>query len=350
MARNYYIKARRQVANITLVLIGLMVAALVVEGVVRLFFAEPILPRFVVDSGFGVRANQADVVTRHSVPGEYNVKITTNRAGMRGSREYSTQRPTDVMRIALEGDSFVFGHGVNDEDVVSTVLEDALNAGGARKWEVLNFGVSGFGQSEELVTYENRIRGYAPQVVVLFYFDNDIGNNAVSGLYRLGPDGKLERTSSEFLPGVKAREVLYSFGPTRWLFVHSQAWNLIRNRLSGLVQTNLLKQQGLRSYTDSKPESKALTRALVLEHIRVVRKDAALPIVFVIPTASLDSNFPLTEDEITRSGALYLDGRKLLVSGDYYQRDQHWMPSGHRKVASALAKELYTQLRAGHTR
>lgn len=350
MARNYYIKARRHVANITLVLFGLMVAALVVEGVVRLFFAEPVMPRFVVDSGFGVRANQPDVVTRHSMPGEYNVRITTNRAGMRGSREYTTQRPADVMRIALEGDSFVFGHGVNDEDVVSTVLEDALNAVGTGKWEVLNFGVSGFGQSEELVTYENRIRGYGPQVVVLFYFDNDIGNNAVSGLYRLGPDGKPERTNNVFLPGVKAREALYSFAPTRWLFVHSQAWNLIRNRLSGLVQANLLKQQGLRDYTDSQPESKALTRALILEHIRIVREDAAVPIVFVIPTATLHSNFPLTKDEITRSGALYLDGRNLLVSGDYYQKDQHWTPSGHKKVASALVKELFTQLRAGHKR
>jgi hypothetical protein len=342
-------KPKRRLMNATLVLLGLAVALLFMEGVVRLFFSEPIVPRFVVDSGFGVRANQPDVVTRHSVPGVYDVQVTTNHAGMRGKREYAIRQPAGVIRVALEGDSFIFGHGVNDEDVVSVILEDALNAEGQGKWEVLNFGVSGFGQSEELVTYENLIRGYSPHAVVLFYFDNDIGNNAVSGLYRLGPDGRLERAGREYLPGVGASEALHSFGPTRWLLVHSRASNLIRNRLSALVHNTLLKQRGLRDYSTSTPKSAALTRALILEHIRILRKDGLIPIIFVIPNPSLQSNFPFTKDEIARSGALYVDGRSFLDRGDYHHKDLHWNSSGHKKAAMALAKELRTQLRAGGT-
>ena len=43
----------------------------------------------------------------------------------------------------------------------------------------------------------------------------------------------------------------------RWLFEHSEAWNLIRNRLSSLVQRRLMQQQGLVSYEDGSPEAVA---------------------------------------------------------------------------------------------
>jgi len=152
------------------------------------------------------------------MPGEYEIIINTNDAGMRGTQNYSLKKPEGTYRIALLGDSFIYGHGVNDSEVVSAVLENKLNGEtvpGVDHYEVLNFGVSGFGQAEELVTYRENVRKYNPDVVVVFYFDNDIGNNAVSRLFKIDNDGNLVRDAEAYLPCVKAREFMYSIAPVR---------------------------------------------------------------------------------------------------------------------------------------
>ena len=82
-------------------------------------------------------------------------------------------------RIALLGDSFIYGFGVNEEEVISTLLEDELRDTSQQDgidFEVLNFAVSGFGQAEELVTYQQRVKSYQPDEVVIFYYNNDIWN------------------------------------------------------------------------------------------------------------------------------------------------------------------------------
>jgi hypothetical protein len=334
------------IASLILILLGTAVAFMAAEFIVRIFIEEPILPRFVTDPGYGVRATQPNIRTRHYVPGDYDITITTNSAGLRGQREYTIEKPAGVYRIVLIGDSFVFGGGVNDNEVISHVLEDELNKSvipGGPRYQVINFGVSGFGQAEELVTYRARARDYKADDVILFYFENDIGNNAVSELFNLDDHGRLYRTGNEFLPGVAIREELYKFPPTRWLFTHSQAWNLIRNRLSAVVQNYLVKKQGLKQYDDASPRAVELTRALFHQFIREIKDDGASPMIFVIPGKSMRSNFPLATDALAKSGIIVFDGRNLFSPQDYYRRDAHWTAEGNRKAAAAIARLYMNQ-------
>ena len=113
--------------------------------------------------------NTSRVDTRHYVPGEYDVRVTTNSSGFRGQREYAMARAPGTRRIVLLGDSFTFGFGAEDGEVVSAVLEERLNAAepGVRS-EVLNMGVSGFGQAEELVTWQERARDWRPRTRTRF--------------------------------------------------------------------------------------------------------------------------------------------------------------------------------------
>lgn len=325
-------------------LFGLVAALLLAEVLVRAFFNEPIQPRFVIDAGYGVRANQANVETRHFVPGDYKVTINTNSAGMRGTREYSIEKADGIKRVLLLGDSFPFGYGVEDNEVVSAVLEDMMNgqANGSSIYQVLNLSVSGFGQAEELVTYHEAGRTYDADSIVFFYYDNDIGNNAVSGLYELSDDGGgAERTGSSYLPAVKTREMLYSIAPMRWLFTYSAAWNFVRNKLSYVVQKSLLRKQGLEKFDEQNPEAVELTSALLKQFVADVHHDGAEAIIVIIPARpKITSNFPLTQTEVARMGVVLIDGREFLTAGDYYQRDSHWRPSGHRKVAKRLAATL----------
>lgn len=331
---------RRRLSALVLILVGFFLALLLVEGLVRVFFDEPVQPRFVVDPGYGVRGNQANVTTRHYVPGEYSVKISTNSAGMRGQREYPVERTYGVGRVLILGDSFSFGFGVEDDEVVSAVLEDQLNeqASTGSSYEVVNLSVSGFGQAEELVTYRELGRKYAADFVILFYFSNDIGNNAVSKLFKLSDDGQIVRTQNTYLPAVKTREWLYRFAPIRWLFTYSEAWNLIRNRLSSIVQKSKLREQGLKTFKSTKPEAVALTEGLLTQFILDTRADRAVPIIFVIPGKRVESNFPLSAEAWKDPAIFIVDGRHFLVTDDYYARDAHWRASGHKKAAEQLTE------------
>jgi len=329
--------------KIGLVFFGIALALLMAEVIVRTFFEEPIQPRFVIDPGYGVQANQPNVVTRYYFPEDYAVTISNNSMGMRGLREYSIEKAPNVHRIALLGDSFIYGIGVNDEEVISTLLEDELRDTSQQHgvdFEVLNFAVTGFGQTEELVTYQQSVKSYQPDEVVIFYYNNDIRNNAQTKLFEIDGDGILRRTNSQYLPGVKAREVLYSIAPTRWLFKHSQVWNLIRQRLSLFIQTALLKKQGFKRFDETTPRAVELTRALLKRLIEEIKLDGAHPTIFIIPNNKRQSNFPLTPEEVTAAGATLIDGREFLERRDYYNRDQHWRASGHQKAEAKLADSI----------
>lgn len=330
--------------NVTLFGASVVISILLCEVIVRVFVPQPINPRFVCDSGFGIRDNQPNVRAHHSSPGEYEVDISTNSAGLRGRKNYAYTTPRGTRRIAVLGDSFAFGYGCNDNQVVSAVLETELNDGLVRgsKWEVLNFGVSGYGQAEELILYRNKTRLYKPQTAVLFYFDNDIGNNVTADLFALGQDGGIQETGKSFLPGTAAQQWIYDIPFVR----SSQALSLVRNALSWLAQNLLLRKYGLKDYNEGSAYGIALTRALLLELRREVESDGAHFITVIVPNNDnpATTDFPFTPVEWQKLGLSIVDGRSFVDRNDYYARDAHWKPSAHRKAATALMPMLLQEI------
>jgi hypothetical protein len=72
-----------------------------------------------------------------------HVLYTYNSSGFRGP-EWSGTREPDTTRIALIGDSFVFGSGVEAGDTLDRALAGRLSeVSPARRFEVLNLGVPG---------------------------------------------------------------------------------------------------------------------------------------------------------------------------------------------------------------
>jgi hypothetical protein len=100
------------------------------------------------------------------------VQVTTNRWGMR-DRDYPKERSQETVRVALLGSSFVFGNGVGDEETFENLLEDRLNEEAARfggpHYELMNFGVGGYSDLENLHVLENRACGFDPDFVFLFF-------------------------------------------------------------------------------------------------------------------------------------------------------------------------------------
>ena len=112
---------------------------------------------------------------------EFSNLVSTNSFGFRG-KEISQEKPKDVYRILLLGDSVTFGWGVEDDQTFAFIAEEALNQwsqekGLNTKFEVIN---GGFTAGRSLDSYYVYIKKEAfkfnPDLVVINHFPaNDYG-------------------------------------------------------------------------------------------------------------------------------------------------------------------------------
>ena len=109
---------------------------------------------------------------------EFEVEIATNADGLRDG-DHARQREEGSWRLLAFGDSFVEGWGVSLEASVSKQLERRLQeAKPDRRVEVINFGVAGYGTDQEMLLFEGSGRHYRPDKVLVFFYANDLWNNA----------------------------------------------------------------------------------------------------------------------------------------------------------------------------
>ncbi|HEX2220565.1 MAG TPA: SGNH/GDSL hydrolase family protein [Gemmatimonadales bacterium] len=103
--------------------------------------------------------------------------IGINSDGLRGP-ETSLEPPPGTYRIALLGDSFIEAFEVPYQSTVGEVIERRLSALRGTPVEVLNFGVGGYGTSQELLTLQHKVWKYSPDLVLLAVTTgNDISDN-----------------------------------------------------------------------------------------------------------------------------------------------------------------------------
>ena len=104
---------------------------------------------------------------------EFNVDIQTNSHGFR-DLERRFEKEDGVVRIALLGASMIEAVQVPLEQTAGQVLEKRLNAeppplrADARRFEVLNFGVSAYGIGQTLLVWEAYAHRFEPDYVFLY--------------------------------------------------------------------------------------------------------------------------------------------------------------------------------------
>jgi lysophospholipase L1-like esterase len=98
---------------------------------------------------------------------EFSATIQTNSFGFR-DKEWQTEKPVGVTRIAFLGDSFVEAAQVAYAETPSQVLQQLLErAYPTRSFEVMNFGVSGYSVGQYLVNYTTSVQQFKPDYVVI---------------------------------------------------------------------------------------------------------------------------------------------------------------------------------------
>ena len=109
---------------------------------------------------------------RAEIPGQV---YTNNREGFRGP-EIEREKPKDTFRIAVSGDSFVFGWGTDDRSTFPVLMEKILRKGGldAAGYQVINGGVPGYNVAQMKERLLRKIFDFEPDVLVLVVSANDL--------------------------------------------------------------------------------------------------------------------------------------------------------------------------------
>ena len=134
---------------------------------------------------------------------DHPVSGRINALGWR-DRDRTRAKPDGVFRVAVVGDSYVEAFQVELDSTFGAIAERGLNARGANRAEVMNFGRSGMTTTEELLVLVGDILPCRPDVVVLVFTpQNDIADvdpatadTRLRPFYRVGDDGSLQLDTS----------------------------------------------------------------------------------------------------------------------------------------------------------
>lgn len=164
--------------NFSLTVISILLCFILAEAFLRYFYPQ------------GDHFYQPDLVLGAKlIPGKvgiWNIEgqiipVTINQFGFRGWN-YPQIKTAGVFRVAILGDSYVEALQVAEDKMFSYLLENKLNQKNTQlKYEVLPFGVSGYGTAQEYLLLTQEVQKFQPDLVVLaFTSANDVRNNLPS--------------------------------------------------------------------------------------------------------------------------------------------------------------------------
>jgi hypothetical protein len=311
-----------------------------------------------------------------------------NEQGTRSLRDYAPTPPRDVIRVAVFGDSFVYGNEVGTADAWPTQLE-AIDP----RLEVPNYGVGGYGADQALLRYRRDGKGLHPRIVVLGFTPDDL--RRLVNVYRrfiddrewplakprfvLDDRGGLRLVPSP-LPTTTAYERLRAHPTLVRELGHHDAWyapEIYQNpffdwsgavRLASVIAVRLRQHffgqnrllRGGVFNTDA--EAFRIQEAIFRQFAADVKRNGAQPLVVFLPDAGSlvqaragqpTLYAPLTT-VLREAGIDYVDTAPAFVTApdhdrwaSYFMPGGHYSPRGNAIVAAALAPAFHARSGSG---
>lgn len=306
---------------------------------------------------------------------------SVNAAAARGPNEYKLAPPRGVTRVAAFGDSFTFAAEVSNEDAWTRQLELQRPY-----FEVMNFGVNGYGPDQAYLRYKQHGATYKPKIVLLGLMIENL--NRVVSVYRpayslrsriplvkprfrLDGEGVLEllptpvASTQELFDQLESGQLLEQLDQTDYwvqratlgfhgspLFLSSIA----RIGYSGVA--TLERQDAKRFHADPSSEPFELTR----EIIRVFQREARaagverfVVIIFPHKQSLTDIDAGQTPYWTALVDALVADQIEVLdptpdlaalgadVGVDGIFNHVHYSPAGNKVIADAVLRHLFAE-------
>lgn len=152
----------------------------------------------------------------------YDGYVSINSWGMR-DRERALEKPDNVTRVALLGDSMIESVHVKPHETAAHLLEQKLNNQSGDSWEIMNFAAGGYSTYQEYLRYKQDVRKFKPDIVALVFYSNDLEANLEETVKSVGfrfPTPYLKKMPSGKFKAVPPRKPPY-YDLTAWLTDHS---------------------------------------------------------------------------------------------------------------------------------
>jgi lysophospholipase L1-like esterase len=356
---------KRLAVNAGIVLFATMLGVAAMEGIVRWKFPQP--TGLTHQDKYGLNMHWAGI-TRF-VP-RYGHTVSFNSFGMR-DREHEVEKAPGDFRVLVMGDSFMEAFQVPFEASMPALLEQSLAAGAARRVEVINAGVSGWGTDDELRYYEMYARRMKPDlVVVAMTLHNDVSDNLRQD-WHTERDGQLVDKDVRPMPWLRYKRLqVQAFLSTRSQLY--QLWRVVRHGRGMKVAAQELRSHVATLFDEPLHASTArgvlLTELLLARLDSIVRSDGGRLAVVLLPLqyqvsdpafAEFSATFPdSVRPTLDRPQAVMLDITSRLGiptvdllpgfrewmakqgSSLYVEGDGHWNVPGHRLATDVAAAAL----------
>ena len=370
-----------------LVVFGLLLALILGEvglRVVQPFSSESLLPlvykrdrlRRLANGDTYVRFDRelGWVTNPDTVRRDTRVTYQNNRAGLRADREYPTEAPSGIRRLAAFGESFTYCQEVDASDCWTDKLE--------KLWpgtEVLNFGVPGYGPDQAWLRYQRDGGQYASCAVLIGFMVENV-NRVVNRFYPFyQPDTGLVAGKPRFLLAADGLSLLPSpvsdpgqledpawveaaLGPEdRWyypgLFTPRLLDSLSLFRVGRTARYRFERDDAptrrMRASYQSEDEAYQITGRILVAASRQVRSTGATPVVILFsPASEIDAivhgsppvHAPLVA-WLQREGISVVDTTDAVVAearqvGVDPLIQFHYRPQGNEIIARVLAEML----------
>jgi len=374
---------RRVFTNVLLLAVSLAAVLAAAEAGLRALFPQPLLETTrAADAGGPLTRRDAELgwtlksdVAWPVGSAPWEDGLSTNAAGFRDAPHAEAKAP-GAYRIAVLGDSFVFGSGVAQDAILTRRLAAHLGPG----FEVVNLGVPGYGTDQELLTLRRWGRKLAPDLVLVGFFWNDLMENVSDRIYGL-PKPRFTLEGGRLVPhppaGFSAPSTFARLDAS--LASRSHLWSLLRNGLSsaGRIVGSSSEERpvSIDFSLKSPPASREAEFALAFALLGAVRDEAAAlgaPLgVFSVPPrflvegavgARLLKVYGLPEDAFEEDGfrrvreACEARGIPFVDLLPGFRREAaegarlflptgiHWSAAGHDAAARHLAPAVRTGL------
>lgn len=372
--------------------ISLLLCLILLEIALRLFAPQATIPTFLPTGDRETFAEYDPLLGWKLTPlaegpffsREFFTHITINAYGFRDAtfvkeRDSENER----IRIAVIGDSYAWGYGVEENETFASLLENySLESNRSKKRkEVLNFAVTGYGTDQFLLQLNTTVISYQPDVIMITFHGNDLENAGNKEQYSYPKPMFIVENESLILTNVPVPEK--EEWDTRPFTIfqkinffaskYSHAWIFIKIRIKN-IKAKIMPKESIpsisgydlykREYTGEYKKYEELQRALYKEIAELAQRNNIRLIILYIPSKeALDSEgffmglqqLGLNTEEYDREkpGALIKNiGKENNIeiislyepfqtkTEYYFKKDPHWNVAGHKAVADYIAAYL----------
>lgn len=277
-------------------------------------------PHFVSDpvTGWRMRPSHQFLLNTH----DYRTTYSSNAQGFRRNSDFG---PAERRRkIALIGDSFAFGLGVQYEETYGALIESALPG-----TVVYNLAMPAFGLDQIWFSVRHHALPLRPDLVIVAFISDDFTRSQSAHTMLNKPsfklvDGRLVSRTAEDRPNALVR----------FLEHHSHLW------MAGRLGSIWL------AYRVPFGEWWFLNEA-ILDALRADCRGSGTPVLFLYHPSKAWRPVPTLRGYMARVGANFIDltdQQPSAPGGIFFPRDMHLTPQGHRFVADAVLRWIRTNM------